>query len=186
MMPFSDPAISSVPSEAADMLSGKTRVSATVTGDAACATVANAVSEMAHEAAEEAILRPMSYAMSFLQHAAKESNRPKKIDDRPQTRTGWLSNFRVTSLCPAKYSGALLPMQHRRRGGRSPSRFALFTRQRMADQPASTRISLSASPTDRKAASNDAGALHLARRREKRSGEGGGAVRRRAFVQADL
>jgi hypothetical protein len=26
----------------------------------------------------------------------------------------WLSNFRVTSLCPEKYSGALLPTQQRR------------------------------------------------------------------------
>jgi hypothetical protein len=52
--------------------------------------------------------------MSFLQHAAKKRNRPKKIDNRPQTQMGWLSNFRVTSLWPAKYSGALLPAQHRR------------------------------------------------------------------------
>jgi hypothetical protein len=59
MMPFSDPAISSVPSEVADMLSGKTRVSATVTGDAACVIVVNAASETAQEAAEEAILPPM-------------------------------------------------------------------------------------------------------------------------------
>jgi hypothetical protein len=40
--------MSSVPSEVADMLSGKTRVSETVTEDAACAIVANAVSEMAN------------------------------------------------------------------------------------------------------------------------------------------
>jgi hypothetical protein len=47
----------------------------------------------------------MSYAMSFLQHAAKERSQPKKIDDRPQTRTGWLPNFQVTSLCVEKNSG---------------------------------------------------------------------------------
>jgi hypothetical protein len=98
MMPFSDP-ISSLPSEVANMLQEKTRVSETFTGHAARAIVANAVSEMA----EEAISRPMSYAMSFLQHAAKERSRPKKIDDRSQTRTGWLSNFQVTSLCVGKY-----------------------------------------------------------------------------------
>jgi hypothetical protein len=81
------------------------------------------------------VLRPMSYAMSFLQHAAKERSRPKKIDDRPQTRTGWLSNFPVTSLCPEKYSVVLLPTQHRRRGGRPPSRFAVFTRQGWQTNP---------------------------------------------------
>jgi hypothetical protein len=64
------------------MLSGKTRVSETVTGDAARAIVANTVSGMAQEAAEESIVRAMSYAISFLQHAAKERGRPE-IDDRP-------------------------------------------------------------------------------------------------------
>jgi hypothetical protein len=47
MMPFSEPAISSVPSEVTVMLSGKTRVSGTVTGEAACATEASTTAESA-------------------------------------------------------------------------------------------------------------------------------------------
>jgi hypothetical protein len=67
MMPFSDPAISSVPSEVTEMLSGKTRVSGTLTGDAACATDVSAKPAMASRAADEISLHHKGYAMSFLQ-----------------------------------------------------------------------------------------------------------------------
>jgi hypothetical protein len=166
------------------MLSGKTRVSETVTGDAARAIVANTVSEMAREAAEESILQPMSYVMSFLQPAAKQRSRPKKIDGRPQTRTGWLSNFQVTSLFPQKYSGVLLPTQHRRRGGRPPSRFALFTRQGWQTNPRVPGIRHWLHWQD--SSFERCRSIAPCSPPAKKSGQGGGTVGRLSWVQADL